>query len=65
MKKFFAYSLVALLLFAPGCKTTESSSSATVQEGFKVPDQYKKKSAKELRKEERRRQKVSKFFYNR
>lgn len=69
MKKFYVYSLASLLWFAPGCGTTqmqkEPPSSITVEEDSNIPSQFKRKSAKELRKEERRRQKISTFFYSR
>lgn len=69
MKPFLIYSLVALFFSLPGCKTTETqkepASSVTVMNGAKLPYEFQPKSDKELRREERRRQKTSGFFYSR
>ena len=69
MKKILLFSLMAFIFCTPGCqtnkKTQKEKSSESVTEQARIPDAYKRKSQRELRKEERMRLKQSGIFYNR
>ncbi len=75
MKKWILFSMAACFLTVSGCQTTEKSvtdpngvpvvDSTTKVDESNIPEQYRRKSARELRKDERRREKTSGIFYNR